>query len=63
MMHGLNTYDYGARQMDPVICQWTTVDPLAEEHYNVSPYVYCGDNPVNAVDPDGKEVCPAVCQN
>ena len=55
MMHGLNTYDYGARQMDPVICQWTTVDPLAEKYYNVSPYAYCADNLVNAVDPDGKD--------
>ena len=53
MMHGLNTYDYGARQMDPVICQWTTVDPLAEKYYNVSPYAYCANNPVNAVDLDG----------
>lgn len=25
-MYGLNTYDYGARQMDPVICGWTTVE-------------------------------------
>ena len=49
MMHGLNTYDYGARQMDPVICQWTTVDPLAEEHYNVSPYACFVDNLVNGV--------------
>jgi RHS repeat-associated protein len=58
MMHGLNTYDYGARQMDPVICQWTTVDPLAEKYYNVSPYAYCADNPVNAIDPNGKEIRP-----
>ena len=28
-------------------------------NYNISPYAYCPDNPVNAVDPDGKEVCPA----
>ncbi len=55
MMHGLNTYDYGARQMDPVICQWTTVDPLAEEHYNVSPYAYCEDNPIKFRDNDGKD--------
>lgn len=56
MMHGLNTYDYGARQMDPVICQWTTVDPLAEKYYNVSPYAYCANNPVNAVDLDGLKI-------
>ena len=41
--------------MDPVICQWTTVDPLAEKHYNVSPYAYCSDNPINSIDPDGKD--------
>jgi hypothetical protein len=31
------------------------VDPLAERHYNESPYVYCSDNPVKYIDPDGKE--------
>ena len=34
---------------------WHTVDPLAKKYYWISPYVYCTNNPVNAVDPDGKE--------
>lgn len=30
LMHGLNTYDYGARQYDPILAKWDRVDPLAE---------------------------------
>ena len=37
---------------DPVIS--SSVDPLAENYYNVSPYVYCAGNPVMFVDPDGE---------
>ena len=55
-MHGLYTYDYGARQYDPATTLWDRMDPLCEKYYNVSPYVYCGDNPVSAIDPDGKKL-------
>ena len=55
-MHGLNTYDYGARQYNPVTARWDRVDPLAEKYYDISPYAYCANNPVNAIDPDGKKV-------
>jgi RHS repeat-associated protein len=53
-MHGLNTYDYGARQYDPILCRWDRVDPLAEKYYAISPYAYCEYDPVNAIDPDGR---------
>ncbi|MFV0546257.1 MAG: RHS repeat-associated core domain-containing protein, partial [Bacteroides sp.] len=52
---GLNVYDYFARYMDPALGRFMTVDPLAEKFYSVSPYVYCGNNPINLIDPDGKE--------
>ena len=55
-MHGLNTYDYGARQHDPILCRWDRMDPLCEKYYDVSPYVYCANNPVKYVDPDGREI-------
>ena len=54
-MHGLNTYDYGARQHDPILARWDRIDPLCEKYYRVSPYVYCANNPVKLVDPDGKD--------
>ena len=55
-MHGYDTYDYGARGMYPALMRFTTPDPLAEKYYSISPYAYCGDNPINAVDPDGRKV-------
>lgn len=54
-MHGLNTYDYGARQYNPILARWDRMDPLCEKYYNVSSYVYCANSPIILVDPDGKE--------
>ena len=54
-MHGLDTYDYGARQYDPVLGRWDRMDPLSEKYYDVSPYAYCENNPVRYNDPDGKQ--------
>ena len=54
-MHGLNTYDYGARQYNPVTARWDRMDPLCEKYYAISPYAYCANNPVRYIDPDGKE--------
>ena len=55
-MHGLNTYDYGARQYNPVTARWDRIDPLAEKYYSVSPYVYCLNNPIRLIDPDGRKI-------
>ena len=52
-MHGLNTYDYGARQYNPVLGRWDRVDPLCEKYYDVSLYGYCHNNPVNLIDMNG----------
>ncbi|MCH3994112.1 MAG: M91 family zinc metallopeptidase [Prevotella sp.] len=55
-MHGLNLYDYGARNYDAIIGRWTTMDPLAERTPEVSPYAYCKNNPVNAIDIGGDSI-------
>jgi RHS repeat-associated protein len=56
MQHGLNLYDFSARTYDPAIGRFTTVDPLAEKYYPISPYAYCLNNPVMYVDRDGRDI-------
>ena len=48
-------YYYGARYYDPRTSVWLSVDPLAEENPNISSYAYCEDNPINRIDPDGRQ--------
>jgi RHS repeat-associated protein len=57
-MHGYDTYDIVWRQYYPAIMRFQTVDPLAENDPSVSPYVYCRDNPINRIDPDGMKDIP-----
>ena len=52
-LNGLNTYDYGARQYDPARITWDRMDPLYEKYYNINPYVYCAENSIRFIDPNG----------
>ena len=53
--NGLNWYDYGARHYDAALGRWHVVDSLGEKYYSSSPFVYCGNNPINRIDPTGME--------
>ncbi len=48
-------YYYGARYYNPRSSVWLSPDELREKYPNVGSYVYCDDNPVKYVDPDGRE--------
>ncbi|MDR1503455.1 MAG: hypothetical protein LBT43_13485 [Prevotella sp.] len=54
-MHGLNMYDYSARHLALDVPRFTTVDPLAELHYDYSPYAYVLNNPIKYIDPFGMD--------
>lgn len=49
----LGFLDYGARMYDAALGKWMTTDPMAEKNYALTPYHYCGNNPIVQVDPDG----------
>ncbi len=53
---GLNLHDSHWRQYDPWILRTITTDPHAEKYYELSSYTWCANNPVNVVDPDGREI-------
>ena len=40
----------------PAIMRTTTIDPLCEKYYDISPYAWCGNNTVGYVDLTGMEL-------
>ena len=52
----LKLLDFGARYYDAFACRWTSLDPLAWKYPAITPYSYCAGNPVNLVDPEGKDI-------
>ncbi|MDH6356078.1 RHS repeat-associated protein [Dysgonomonas sp. PH5-45] len=61
-MNGLEMYDFHARQYDPAIGRFTSTDPHAENYYSTSPYTYCLNNPLRAIDPTGESIWYRNCQ-
>lgn len=51
-----NSLDFGARIQDSRIGCFLSPDPAENEYPSISPYVFVADNPINAIDPDGKNV-------
>ena len=42
--------------LNPNEKKFTSIDPLAEKYYHISPYAYCMNNPVRFIDPTGQDV-------
>jgi len=49
-------HDFEARYNNTRFGRFTTMDPMAEKYYGISPYSYCADNPINRMDPTGREL-------
>ena len=53
---GIGWYDFGARNYNAVLGRWMNLDPLADKYFNVTPYSFVSNTPINAIDPDGRRV-------
>ena len=53
---GINLIDFGSRLYDNDAVNWKSQDPMAESYFGLTPYGYCGGNPVNAIDPNGRDI-------
>lgn len=49
----LNLYDFHARNYDPTIGRWLSVDLLAEQAPDWTPYRFGFNNPIMFTDPTG----------
>ena len=47
---------FGSRYYNSDLSIWLSVDPMADKYPSMSPYVYCADNPVKLVDPNGESI-------
>ena len=47
---------FGARYYSSEFSIWLSVDPMLDKYPSLSPYVYCANNPIKLVDPNGEEI-------
>ncbi len=48
--------DFGARVMDVRLGRWMSIDLKTAKYPYLTPYNFVANNPVNAIDPDGKDI-------
>ena len=47
---------FGSRYYSSDLSIWLSVDPMSDKYPSFSPYVYCANNPIKLVDPNGEEI-------
>ena len=57
-IHGATgtSYDFGARIYGSREGRWLSLDPKASKYPSLSPYAFVGNSPLNAIDPDGRDI-------
>ena len=53
---GLNWLSYGQREHDPALGRFNRVDRFSEKYYDLNPYNYTGNNPINRIDINGDSI-------
>ncbi len=54
---------FGSRYYSSDLSIWLSVDPMSDKYPSLSPYVYCANNPIKLVDPNGEEIGDYFNQN
>ena len=47
---------FGSRYYSSDLSVWLSIDPQSDKYPSFSPYVYCANNPIKLVDPNGEEI-------
>ena len=47
---------FGSRYYSSDLSIWLSVDPMSDKYASLSPYVYCANNPIKLVDPNGDTI-------
>ncbi|MDE6556522.1 MAG: hypothetical protein K2K55_06115, partial [Duncaniella sp.] len=56
LSNGIARYDYSARAYFPSIPRFASPDRYADTYSYITPYAFCGNNPVNITDPTGNTI-------
>jgi RHS repeat-associated protein len=48
-----NSYDFGARMMDPRLGRWLSIDAYSDMYSGMTPYGFTANSPLSCKDPDG----------
>lgn len=47
--------NYGVRYYNDKLSIWLSVDPMSDKYPHQTNYIYCSNNPVMVIDPDGRD--------
>jgi RHS repeat-associated protein len=51
-----NSYDFGARMLDPRVGRWFSPDAYEKKYPSFSPYSFALNSPMTILDPDGNDI-------